>query len=154
MKHKLFVLLCLVSLISFSWSKEAIPLAQDPAIEQRMMAISEEMRCLVCQNESLAGSRADLAQDLRNELRQLLKDGKSDAEIKEFMVSRYGDFVLYRPPVKRATWLLWLGPFVLLVMAILFLLKHLREQPHREETSEMTDDEKQRLKRLLEGTHK
>lgn len=153
MKH-LFVLLCLVSSLSYVWSKEAAPLAEDPAIEQRMINISEEMRCLVCQNESLAGSRAELAQDLRNELRQLLKNGKSDDEIKEFMVTRYGDFVLYRPPVKRATWLLWGGPFVLLLLAILFLLKHLWEQTRVPEDAEMLDEEKQRVQRLLEGSQK
>lgn len=153
MKH-LFVLLCLVSSLSYVWSKEAAPLAEDPAIEQRMINISEEMRCLVCQNESLAGSRAELAQDLRNELRQLLKNGKSDDEIKEFMVTRYGDFVLYRPPVKRATWLLWGGPFVLLLLAILFLLKHLWEQNRVPEDAEMLDEEKQRVQRLLEGSQK
>lgn len=129
--------------VSFSWGKEAVPLAEDPAIEQRMIAISEEMRCLVCQNESLSGSRSELAQDLRNELRQLLKDGKTDAEIKEFMVTRYGDFVLYRPPVKTSTWVLWGGPFVLLVLAFLFLLRHVgRTKP---------EEEKQRAQRLLKG---
>ncbi len=98
-------------------ANEAAPLADDPVVEQRLIVISEELRCLVCQNESLAGSRADLALDLRRELRTLIKDGKTDAEIKEFMVSRYGDFVLYRPPVKPITYVLWFGPFLLLIGA-------------------------------------
>jgi cytochrome c-type biogenesis protein CcmH len=116
-----------------SFAKEAVPLAEDPVVEQRLIAISEEMRCLVCQNESLAGSRAELAQDLRRELRDLIRAGRSDQEIKHFMVSRYGDFVLYRPPVKPTTWLLWAGPFLLLVAAISGFVWYLRssagEQP-------------------------
>ncbi len=102
--------------------KDAVPLAQDPVVEQRMIAISEEMRCLVCQNESLAGSRADLAEDLRRQLRELIRQGKSDQEIKAYMVSRYGDFVLYRPPVKPTTWLLWAGPFALMFTGVAALL--------------------------------
>jgi cytochrome c-type biogenesis protein CcmH len=89
-------------------------MAADPAIEARLIVISEELRCLVCQNESLAGSRAELANDLREEVRKLIQEGKTDTEIKEYLVARYGDFVLYRPPVKPTTWLLWFGPFVLL----------------------------------------
>ncbi|HVZ43689.1 MAG TPA: cytochrome c-type biogenesis protein [Ramlibacter sp.] len=93
---------------------EAQPLAQDPAVEQRLIAIAEEVRCLVCQNESLAGSRAELAEDLRREIRGQIRQGRSDAEILDFLVSRYGDFVLYRPRVKPLTWLLWFGPLLLL----------------------------------------
>jgi cytochrome c-type biogenesis protein CcmH len=120
-----------------------------------MIDISEEMRCLVCQNESLSGSRSELAQDLRNELRQLLKDGKTDAEIKEFMVTRYGDFVLYRPPVKTSTWLLWGGPFLLLVLAMLFLLRHVgRDGRDEDADEELTEEEKQRAQRLLKGAGK
>jgi cytochrome c-type biogenesis protein CcmH len=107
-------------------AKEAAPLAQDEVVEQRMVAISEELRCLVCQNESLAGSRADLAQDLRREIRELIKAGKSDREIMDYMVGRYGDFVRYRPPVKSTTWLLWFGPFVLLLIALAVLVNYLR----------------------------
>lgn len=108
------------------FAKEAVPMAEDPVVEKRLIAISEEMRCLVCQNESLAGSRAELAQDLRRELRDLIRQGRSDAEIKEFMVSRYGDFVLYRPPVKPSTWVLWAGPFVLLLAALVLFVRFLR----------------------------
>jgi cytochrome c-type biogenesis protein CcmH len=141
--------------LGVSFGKEAVPLAEDPAIEQRMIDISEEMRCLVCQNESLSGSRSELAQDLRNELRQLLKDGKTDAEIKEFMVTRYGDFVLYRPPVKTSTWLLWGGPFLLLVLAMLFLLRHVgRDGRDEDADEELTEEEKQRAQRLLKGAGK
>jgi cytochrome c-type biogenesis protein CcmH len=85
-------------------------MAADVEIEKRMVAISEELRCLVCQNESLAGSHAELAQDLRREIRKMIAEGKSDKEILDFMVGRYGDFVRYSPPVKPTTWLLWGGP--------------------------------------------
>lgn len=106
---------------------EAAPLAEDPVVEQRLMAISEELRCLVCQNESLAGSRADLALDLRREIRTLIKTGKTDAEIMDFMVSRYGDFVRYRPPVNPITWALWFGPFLLLAGAVVVLVRMVRK---------------------------
>ncbi|MEY3418282.1 MAG: hypothetical protein RJA46_53 [Pseudomonadota bacterium] len=93
------------------WAKDAVPLADDPVTEQRLIAISEEMRCLVCQNESLAGSRSDLANDLRREIRILIHEGKTDEQIRNFMVERYGDFVLYRPPVKPITWASMDRPF-------------------------------------------
>jgi cytochrome c-type biogenesis protein CcmH len=112
-------------------AKEAAPLAQDQATEQRMVDISEELRCLVCQNESLAASRADLAQDLRREIRELIKAGKSDREIMDYMVGRYGDFVRYRPPVKSTTWLLWFGPFLLLLIALFVLVNYLRNRSRR-----------------------
>jgi len=86
----------------------------DPALDARLKQLEEELRCLVCQNQSLADSSAPLAEDLRREVRQLAVAGKSDDEIKQYLVARYGDFVLYRPPVKRTTWLLWFGPFGLL----------------------------------------
>jgi cytochrome c-type biogenesis protein CcmH len=88
--------------------------AADPALDTRLKRLEEELRCLVCQNQSLADSNAPLAEDLRREVRALAVAGKSDDEIKQFLVTRYGDFVLYNPPVKQTTWLLWFGPFVLL----------------------------------------
>ena len=116
----------LVFSVGVTHANEAAPLADDPVVEKRLLAISEELRCLVCQNESLAGSRADLANDLRREIRTMIKDGKSDTEIMEFMTARYGDFVRYRPPVKPTTWLLWAGPFLLLVAGIAVLVRFLR----------------------------
>ena len=109
-------------------ANEAAPLAEDPVVEQRLIRIAEELRCLVCQNESLAGSRSDLALDLRREIRSLIKQGKTDQEVRDFLVSRYGDFVLYRPPVKPTTWLLWGGPFVLLGGGLLGLFLFLRRR--------------------------
>ena len=150
--------LCALILVLFACAgasaKEAVLLADDPAVEQRLIAISEEMRCLVCQNESLAGSRSDLAMDLRRELRTLIKQGKTDAEIREFMVSRYGDFVLYRPPVKPTTWLLWGGPFGLMVVGVGALLVYLRRRNSEIATNGLTDEESKRVEALLQEGEK
>jgi cytochrome c-type biogenesis protein CcmH len=91
---------------------EARPAADDPVIEQRMVNLAADLRCLVCQNESLAGSHAELAEDLRREIRGQMKAGKNDKEVIEYLTTRYGDFVLYRPPFKPVTYLLWLGPLL------------------------------------------
>jgi cytochrome c-type biogenesis protein CcmH len=122
----LLVLFLALQIATSSYAGDATPLAEDPVVEQRLNVISEELRCLVCQNESLAGSRADLAMDLRREIRTLIKDGKTDAQIRDYMVSRYGDFVLYRPPVKPITWALWFGPFLLLIGAVVMLVRMVR----------------------------
>jgi cytochrome c-type biogenesis protein CcmH len=136
-------------------AKDAVLLAEDPVVEQRLIAISEELRCLVCQNESLAGSRADLAMDLRRELRNLIKQGKTDAEIREFMVSRYGDFVLYRPPVKPTTWLLWLGPFGLMVAGLVALFVYLRRRNSEvAATTGLTEEQSKRAEALLQEGEK
>jgi cytochrome c-type biogenesis protein CcmH len=119
-------------------AKEAVPLADDPAVEQRLIVISEEMRCLVCQNESLAGSRSELANDLRVQIREQIRQGKTDEQIREYMVARYGDFVLYRPPVKPMTWLLWIGPFLILAGAVAVLFHHLRANARRTDEEEAT----------------
>jgi cytochrome c-type biogenesis protein CcmH len=107
------------------------------------------MRCLVCQNESLAGSRSDLANDLRREIRILIKEGKSDEQIRTFMVERYGDFVLYRPPVKPITWLLWIGPFVILMIGIGGLLTYLRRRDRSVPNLDLTDEDNRRIDALL-----
>jgi cytochrome c-type biogenesis protein CcmH len=152
MRRALVVLLALFACAT--WAKEAAPLAEDPAVEQRLIDISQDMRCLVCQNESLAGSRADLAQDLRRELRELIKSGKTDEEIKTFMVSRYGDFVLYRPPVKPTTWLLWLGPFVLMIAGVAGLVAYLRRRNRLVAAAPLTDEDTKRAAALLEEAGK
>ena len=117
-----------VSVVNPALAKEAAPLAQDEAVEKRMVAISSELRCLVCQNESLSASNAELAHDLRREIRSQITAGKSDGEIREFMVSRYGDFVLYRPPLKAATVLLWFGPLALVLVGLGALVRILRRR--------------------------
>lgn len=137
-----------------SLAKDAIPLAQDPVVEQRLISISEEMRCLVCQNESLAGSRSDLANDLRREIRTLIQEGKSDDQIRSFMVERYGDFVLYRPPVKPITWLLWIGPFVILAIGIVGLLMYLRRRNQSMPNTILTETDNQKIDALLNQDRK
>ena len=132
-----------------SYAAEAVPLAEDPVVEQRLTVISEELRCLVCQNESLAGSRADLALDLRREIRTLIKAGKTDAEIMEFMVSRYGDFVRYRPPLKGTTLLLWFGPALLFVGGLAGLVLYLRRRNSAIKDNPLSADEQQQADRLL-----
>jgi cytochrome c-type biogenesis protein CcmH len=99
-------------------AKDAPPTAEDPVLEKRLTAIAVELRCLVCQNQTIADSNADLAVDLRNQVRDMLRQGKSEREIIDYMTARYGDFVLYRPPVKNTTALLWFGPAVLLVAGV------------------------------------
>jgi cytochrome c-type biogenesis protein CcmH len=128
---------------------EAVSMAEDEAVEQRLIAIAAEVRCLVCQNESLAGSRAELAQDLRREIRSLVKAGKTDAEILEFLVSRYGDFVRYRPPLKPSTWLLWIGPFIFLGLGLSALAWQLQRRRHDE--TPLSADDRARAAKLLTG---
>jgi len=97
-----------------------------PAMEADYNQLVDELRCLVCQNQNLAGSDADLAQDLRRETYEMLQQGKSRQEVVDFMVARYGDFVLYRPQFKSSTYLLWLGPFLLLVVVLVIVVRRLR----------------------------
>lgn len=131
--HKLIFCLAL-SLASLSaWGAEAQPVAADPALEKHVMALSEELRCLVCQNQTIADSHAELAVDLRNQVREKLQQGMSDKQVIDYMVERYGDFVLYRPPVKGSTWLLWFGPILLLAGGAATLgLKLARPRPQPE----------------------
>ncbi len=140
------VIACTINIAS---AKDAVPLADDPVTEQRLITISEEMRCLVCQNESLAGSRSDLANDLRKEIRILISEGKTDKQIREFMVERYGDFVLYRPPVKPITWLLWIGPFVILLAGIIGLLVYLRRRNQNVPSTTLSAEDNRRIDALL-----
>lgn len=147
--------LCLIFLwqgVLASYAADAPALAEDPVVEQRLIAIAEDLRCLVCQNESLAGSRADLANDLRREVRSLIKSGKTDAEIKDFLVSRYGDFVLYQPPVKPTTWLLWFGPLLLLIGAIWFLIHTIRQTQHNANPKVLDDAQRAKAQALLQET--
>jgi cytochrome c-type biogenesis protein CcmH len=129
MKVRLALYLLLVlSMTAPVLADEARPMAEDPVLEERLMNLSRELRCLVCQNETLADSRADLAVDLRNEIREQMKAGKTDQEIIAFLTARYGDFVLYRPPVKATTYFLWFGPFVLLLAGLFVLFRYVRQR--------------------------
>jgi cytochrome c-type biogenesis protein CcmH len=122
--------------------------ATDPALEKRVMAIAEELRCLVCQNETLAGSQAALAVDLRAQIRGQLREGRTQQQILDFMAARYGDFVLYRPPMGATTWLLWGGPFALLVLGGWMVRHRLRATPATP-LPVLTPEERARARRLL-----
>ena len=154
MMKRIFLAALIALSLGSVFARDAAPLADDPVTEQRLISISEEMRCLVCQNESLAGSRSDLANDLRREIRILISEGKSDDQIRSFMVERYGDFVLYRPPVKPVTWLLWIGPFVILGIGIAGLLVYLRRRNSSVPNVVLTDADNQKIDALLNAADK
>lgn len=122
--------LVLVLMNGLAAAKEAAPASEDPVLEARVMRIAAELRCLVCQNQTIADSNAGLAIDLRNQVRDMLQKGQTEKDILSYMTERYGDFVLYRPPLKPSTALLWIGPGVLLVggLAILFVVLRRRSR--------------------------
>ena len=131
-------------------ANEAAPLVADPQLEARVMAIAEELRCLVCQNETIAASQAELAIDLKKQIRLKLTQGQSQRQILDFMVERYGDFVLYRPPLKTTTVLLWAGPFALLVLTGTLLAVHIRRR-RAAAAAPLSDADAERARRLLSG---
>ena len=132
-------------------AREATSAADDPVLEKRVVKLTSELRCLVCQNQSLADSHADLAIDLKNQVRSQMQAGKSDAEIRDYMVARYGDFVLYDPPFKASTLLLWAGPFALLLVGLLGLAAYMRSRRRRLPNVELTTVDHARAEALLRG---
>ncbi len=146
---KALALAFLLLLGGTAWAKEAAPAAADPALELRVMAIAAELRCLVCQNQTIADSDADLAKDLRNQIREKLQQGRSERDIIDYMVARYGDFVLWRPPFKPITLLLWLGPVLLLAAGLLALLYLLARQRDAREV-ELSETDRARAVLLLD----
>jgi cytochrome c-type biogenesis protein CcmH len=150
MKRGSILVLLLISLLAPALAKEAKPV-EDPQIEQRMQALTQQLRCLVCQNETLADSHADLAEDLRRQIREQMKAGKSDQEIIAFLTQRYGDFVLYKPPVKATTYLLWFGPFVFLLGGTLLLYRYVKHRREVIQDQPLTADEHKRAEELLRG---
>ena len=150
--RNLLVLLFGLLLAAPVLAKEAAPVAADPVLEKRAMALAEELRCLVCQNQSLADSHAELAVDLKNQIREKLKAGMGEKQIVEYMVARYGDFVLYRPPVKATTVPLWFGPFVVLVAAIAGLFYYLRRRRTAAPEQPLSETEQARVQALLNAT--
>lgn len=135
-----FLLACLLAcMTALVLANDAPPAASDPALEKRVQALSEELRCLVCQNQTIADSHAELAIDLKNKVREMLAQGMSEQEVIDYMVQRYGDFVMYRPPLKGSTWLLWFGPFLLLTggIAVLGLKLKKRNLPEALPESEL-----------------
>jgi len=149
------LLLAWLSAAVLAWAtqvgaREATPLATDPVLEARVMDIAEELRCLVCQNETIAASHADLAVDLRAQIRSKLSQGQSSQQILDFMVERYGDFVLYRPPLKPLTLFLWLGPFALLALAAVVLALNVRRHRRAVVAEPLSPAEQQRARQLLD----
>jgi cytochrome c-type biogenesis protein CcmH len=138
---KIFLMAAALAFASFSvHAGEAAPNAENPEIEKRMTNLAEDLRCLVCQNESLAGSHAELAEDLRREIREQMKQGKDDKQVVEYLTDRYGDFVLYRPPFKPVTYLLWLGPLLFLGVGLTVWYLTMKK---RRSLKEVPVDEKQ-----------
>lgn len=128
LKPLLLLLTIVVGSVVPVFAKEAQPSAADPALEERVLKLSKELRCLVCQNETLADSRADLAVDLRDQIREQMRAGKSDKEIIGYLTQRYGKFILYNPPIDPTTYLLWFGPFVLLLAGMAVLFRYLKQR--------------------------
>ena len=134
-----------------AWAKEAVPTNMDPLRQKRAVELEANLRCLVCQNQTIADSNAELAQDLRRQVREQIAEGRTDTEIIGYMVQRYGDFVLYKPPVKAATLLLWFGPALLLVLGIFALWRHVRTRNRRVESAPLSAEELDKANALLDG---
>jgi cytochrome c-type biogenesis protein CcmH len=133
-------------------AQESRPVAADPALEKKVITLSNELRCLVCQNQTIADSNAELAVDLRNQVRKQLSEGKSDREILDYMVQRYGEFVLYRPPLSYKTILLWAGPFALLLIAMFILVQQIRLRHKRLASEEFDQTDLSRARKLLDSS--
>lgn len=144
------LMLSLTLLVSYgAQAKEAVPMAQDPALEARVMALSSELRCLVCQNQTIADSHAELAVDLKNQVREMIVAGKSDEEIRQYMVDRYGDFVLYKPRVSESTFLLWFGPMLLFVVGLIVLVFNLKKRKRLIADAALSEQDHNRVDELL-----
>ena len=150
-RDSLLVLTVILSLGCPAWAGEAKPAAEDPALEARVNALANELRCLVCQNQTLADSNAPLAVDLRNQIREKMQQGASEGDIIGFMVERYGDFVLYRPPFKSRTLLLWAGPMLLMIAGLAGLYYRLARRRREVVKPELSGEERARAAALLSG---
>ena len=147
---RLFVLvLCLLPGVVFA--QEARPLGENPAVEARLKQLAVELRCLVCQNQTLADSNAPLAEDLRREVREMIAKNMTDDQIVDFLVTRYGDFVRYRPPFKVTTLLLWVGPFLLLAAGATVLTVSLHRRAQKTEERTLSQEDQARVAQLLKG---
>jgi cytochrome c-type biogenesis protein CcmH len=151
-KLAMLALLLLIT-VPQAFAKEATPMAVDPKMEKVVNEISAELRCLVCQNQTIADSNAPLAVDLKNQVRDMVKAGQSQDEIVDYMVQRYGDFVRYRPPMKASTILLWVGPFLLLLIGLVVLVINLRKRAKLvSDDGDLSAEENARLKSLLNSS--
>jgi len=150
---KTLLLLLALLILSPAQAKEAQPVAQNPAVEARMMVLAAELRCLVCQNQTIADSHSGLAQDLRQQIREMLERGMTDEQVRSFMSERYGDFVLYKPPFKPSTALLWAGPPLLLLLALLGLYAVLRQRQRMSPDAFEPDDDNNNQSDDADGAH-
>ncbi|WP_292923220.1 cytochrome c-type biogenesis protein [Nitrosomonas sp.] len=146
------MLLLLIS--SIGWTKEATPVAEDPEIEKRMLALTMDLRCLVCQNEPISDSRAEFSNDIRREIREQIKANKTDDEIIQFLVDRYGDFILYNPPMKPTTLLLWFGPIVLFLIGLGSLVFYLKRRRIQVEEISLSQAQREKAEALLKEDNK
>ena len=147
MKKILIPLVWLLSSLAFA--QTAQPTSSDPLSNKRAVALSEELRCLVCQNQSIADSNAELAVDLRRQIREQIAQGRSDQQIVDYMVERYGDLVLYRPPLKATTLVLWMGPPLLFFLGLWLLLLYLRQRRSHTEVQPLSTEDRARAAALL-----
>ena len=152
MKHpSLYSIYCLLFLSIAVSTLKAEPITVSPHYEDRYSSLLNELRCLVCQNQTIAESDADLAKDLRLEVKKMLEQGATDSEIIDFMANRYGDFVLYKPLVKPKTYLLWFGPFLILAFVLLFLFFVIKKQKSTS-SKNLSDEEQSKLNSILDKT--
>lgn len=145
----LLMLFCLAVPFTVAQVRRPEPVKGDAALEERLHKLSQELRCLVCQNETLADSRADLAEDLRDEIREQMKAGKSDKEIIAFLTERYGQFILYKPQVTPTTYLLWFGPFVLLLAGLAVLFYYIKQRRDLISEQPLTSEERKQAEEML-----
>ncbi len=154
MPNKLLFTLLLALLLPLAHAGEAVPTNSDPELEKRVMDLSHHLRCLVCQNQTIADSNSGLALDLRNQVREQLRQGKSEQEVLDYMVARYGDFVLFKPLMKSNTWLLWFGPLLLVLLGFAVLIIQMRQRRKLvQQVPPMSAEEHARAAALLSGKH-
>lgn len=143
----LYVILLALSFNIFASSVE-IYTFENTEQEKIYQSLTEDLRCLVCQNQNIAESNAELAKDMRRKTHQMVKQGKSEKEISAFMVARYGDFVFYRPPFKPMTWLLWFGPIIVFSIGLIFVVRYMKSQKENDKGEALSEEEIERIKNL------
>ena len=148
--RKLLVLILSLLVINVARAADSAPVADDPQLDKRVMELAENLRCLVCQNQTIADSPAELATDLKKQIREKMKLGMSDRDIIDYMVARYGDFVLYRPPLKATTMLLWFGPLLFLAAGLAALYYRLARR-RKNVGAELSDADRARAAALLKS---
>ncbi len=154
MPNKLLFTILLALVLPLAHAGEAVSIHADPKLEKRVMALSEHLRCLVCQNEDIAGSNAPLAVDIKNQVREQLRQGRSEQEVLDYMVARYGDFIMFKPLMKSNTWLLWFGPLLLVLLGFAVLVIQMRQRRKLvQQAPPMSAEDHARVAALLSGKH-